>query len=84
MEVNENLKKEILSVVNNQLKNNDPPETKLTYNRLIKEGFSDIDAKKLIGNCVLVEIYDIMKSNKPFDIKRYVKNLEQLPKEPFD
>ncbi len=84
MEVNENLKKEILSVVNNQLKNNDPPETKLTYNRLIKEGFSDIDAKKLIGQCVIVEIFDVMKSNKPFDIKRYVKNLEQLPKEPFD
>ena len=48
MERNKFLKKEIIHVVNNQLKNNDPKETKITYKRLLNEGFSEKKAKELI------------------------------------
>ena len=36
-----------MEVVENQLRDNDPPETHAAYERLKGEGFSDLDAKKL-------------------------------------
>ena len=40
------LKSAILKVVENQLRNSDPPETKTTYDRLIKEGHSNSEARE--------------------------------------
>ena len=84
MEVNEILREQILEIVETQIKNNDPPETSLTFDRLIKEGYDKSDTTKLIGQCVIVELYDVMKNGNSFDEKRFLKNLKQLPKEPFD
>ena len=52
METNPHLKAVILEVVDNQLRANKPPETRSTLERLIKEGYSKEEAKKLIG-CVV-------------------------------
>ena len=41
METNENLREQIFVVIKNQMEENNPPETNKTYNRLIKEGYSD-------------------------------------------
>lgn len=84
MEINTELRDQIFEVVTNQLKSNDPPETKITYDRLEKEGFDDFTIMQMIGQCVACEIYDIMKDQKPFNLVRYLKNLENLPEEPFD
>ncbi|MGC9341444.1 MAG: hypothetical protein ACP5E3_01985 [Bacteroidales bacterium] len=84
MDSNENIRKQIFDIIKNQLKNNDPPETKITLDRLIKEGFSDFQAKQLIGQCVAVEIFNVIKYGKPYDNERYVKNLKKLPEEPFE
>jgi hypothetical protein len=84
MESNEVLRKQFLQIVNNQMKSNDPPETNETFKRLKEMGYSGKDAKILIGQCVVVEIFDIMKHHKPFDEKRYISNLKNLPKKPFD
>ena len=84
MESNEIIKKQINRIVTNQLLINDPLETKLTYNRLTKLGYSDFDSKQLIGQCVAIEIFNILKYRKPFDKVRYLKNLQKLPNEPFD
>lgn len=84
MEINKVLQKQFLQIVNNQLKSNDPPETTQTFKRLKELGYNDTDAKKLIGQCVVVEIFDAMKNGKPFNEKRYIRNLNNLPKEPFD
>jgi hypothetical protein len=81
---NKILTAEILKVVENQIRDNKPPETKQTYNRLIKMGISDINARKYIGQCVAVEIYNVMKHHKLFDEERYRRNLEQLPEEPIE
>ena len=40
MKTNPHLKAAILEVVDNQIRDNDPPETKKTFNRLMKEGNS--------------------------------------------
>ncbi|MFP4619923.1 MAG: DUF1841 family protein [Bacteroidales bacterium] len=84
METNENLREQIFVVIKNQMEENNPPETNKTYNRLIKEGYSDFEAKQLIGQCVAVELYNLLKHSKPFDEKRYVRNLKQLPEKPVE
>jgi hypothetical protein len=42
---NEKLKAMVLEVVDNQLRDHTPPETRETYQRLLKEGFSDREAR---------------------------------------
>lgn len=84
MEHNENLRKEIFSIIEKQLKANDPPETKKTFKRLQKQGFSTFVIKQYIGQCVAVEIFNTVKHKEPYDEDRYVRHLKALPKEPFD
>lgn len=72
------LKKNILEVVDNQLKSNDPPCTKDIYNKLLVEGYSKSEAKDKIGAVVLDEIYDILKDGKPFDKAEYQLALEEM------
>jgi len=84
MKSNPRLKALILQVVDNQLKNNDPPETKQTYNKLIKEGFSESEAKQLIGCVVVAEIFDVLKKKETFNQERFVKALNKLPKLPWE
>ena len=84
MEENPYLKSAILEVVNNQLEANDPPETRQTFNRLVSAGYSEEDAKKLIGSVVASEIFDVMKKQEPFNPERFAKALKELPKIPGD
>jgi len=80
MEENPNLKSAILEVVENQLQANDPPETRQTYDRLISEGYSEVEPKKLIGCAVSLEIFDVLKKQEPFNPERFAKALNELPK----
>jgi hypothetical protein len=84
MKVDTDLRDQIFEVIKNQIKANDPPETKITYDRLIASGYSDFETKQLIGQCVALEMFTVVKEQKPFNESRYVNNLKQLPKEPFD
>lgn len=84
METNPRLKGVILQVVDNQLRANDPPETKQTLDRLISEGYSKKEAKELIGCVVSSEIFDIMKKQEEFNLERFVNLLKRLPKLPWD
>ncbi len=72
------MKKLILEVVNNQLRDNDPPVTKQTYQKLLELGYSPSEAKEKIGAVLMEEIYDIMKENKPHDEERYREALLDL------
>ncbi len=57
MESNPHLQQAILEVVQNQLDANDPPETNQTYKRLLEEGYTEKDAKRLIGCVVSAAIF---------------------------
>ena len=83
-EASDNLKNAFLEVVDNQLRDNDPPETKHTFDRLVSDGFSEEDAKRHIGTAVCVEIWDIMTNRTEFNLERYKRNLENLPAEPSE
>ena len=82
MEVNEILRTQIFEIIQNQLKDNDPPETKQTYDRLRSQGLDDFTTNQLLGQCVLLELFDIIKHNKSFNEERYKSNLLALPEKP--
>ena len=84
MESNEIVRKQIFEIIKNQIKSNTPPETKQTFDRLKGLGYSDLDANKLIAQCVAVELYKTLKHKEPFNKLRYISNLKKLPEEPFD
>ena len=81
-ETNPEAKAAILEVIENQLSDNDPPETAETLNRLVSEGITQEDAMLYLGQAVCVEIWDIMTNGQEFDLERYKRNLARLPKEP--
>ena len=72
----------IMEVVDNQIRDLDPPETKQTYERLLSEGISEQEAKSYIAGVVASEIFEILKNGKSFDRARYIKALSELPKLP--
>jgi hypothetical protein len=47
-------------------------------------GESRENAMRYIGSVFSVEIYEILKHQAPYDEKRYVANLRNLPELPFD
>lgn len=81
-EFNPRLRAAFLEAVDNQLRDNDPPETRQTYDRLLLEGHSDAEAKDLIGAAIAAETYHILKENQPFNHARFVESLRRLPELP--
>jgi hypothetical protein len=81
---NPHLQGAILDIVDNQIRDNDPPETLQTLTRLKNAGHSEDEARKLIAAVVAVEIYDVLKQGRPFDPKRFVGALNKLPHLPYE
>lgn len=81
---NVRLKKIILEVVENQLRENDPPVTRQAYQKLLDAGYSAREAKEKIGAVVLTEIYDVLKENQSYDEKRYGLALEEMVQQSID
>ena len=79
MKPNPRLKAAIMQVVDNQLRANEPPETKQTLDRLLSEGHCEEEAKRLIGCVVSFEISDMLKEQEEFDLERFVSALHALP-----
>lgn len=69
----------LMEVVDNQLRDNDPPETKQTFARLASEGYSEEEARRLIANVVEKEIMAVLKSGRPYDHERFTRALRKLP-----
>jgi len=72
----------IVEMIENQLKENNPPETKHTLERLISLGESRENSIRYISSALCVEIYEAVKNNTPYNEERYLKNLKALPKLP--
>jgi len=74
----------IFEAIENQMRDNNPPITKETFNRLIADGYTKNEAMKLIGYTLANEISEIMNSNQPFSEERYSQNLRNLPDLPWE
>ena len=64
-ESNPHLQAAIIEVVENQLRNDDPPQTGQTFKRLIEAGHSEKEAKRLIARVVSAEIFDGRRKMNP-------------------
>jgi hypothetical protein len=81
---NPHLQRAILEVVENQLREGTPPETRASLQRLMAEGRSREEAVKLIGCVVTSEIFDVLKNHEPFNETRFVAALRALPRLPWE
>jgi hypothetical protein len=60
-----------MDVVDNQLRNGDPPETRATFERLKRQGIDEEEIRRLLGCVIVAEIYDVMKNNSPYNQERF-------------
>ena len=75
---NPRLQKLIFEVVENQIRDNNPPETKVTWDRLKAAGYTDFQVKKKIGGVIAEHLYYIMKDKVPMDLEKYKRDLAGL------
>lgn len=68
----------ILQIVENQLRNDDPPDTKQTLERLLAAGHTRDAAVAMIGTAVTTEIWEILHEHKTFDLASYISALKEL------
>ncbi len=69
----------ILAVTDQQMRDNTPPETRRTYERLVALGYTPEDARRLIGNVVAQEIFAVMQREEMYNERRYAAALRGLP-----
>ncbi len=81
---NKRLRAAILEVINTQIRENDPPETKQALIRLREQGFSEEEALKLIGYVVASEVFSVLKENRQYDQGKYISALKNLPRLSWD
>lgn len=87
MEINSLLREELKSVVDKQIEEGDPPETRDTCERLENAGYSEDEIKEMIATVLVVEMHTVVSEGQPFNRKRYAKmlhNLPTLPEEHWD
>ena len=82
--VNPRLGKHIIQAIKNQIRQNDPPETKETFDRLRREGHAKEEVYRMLGCVMTTEIYEVMKHERVFDRDLYVRRLQALPKLPWE
>ena len=75
-----NVRDALFETIRNQIDKNNPKETKVTYDRLIREGRPHDEAMRLIAFVLVREMNDMLKAGRPFNEARYIKALKALPK----
>lgn len=78
-ETNPALGAAIMEVVDTQLREGTPPETRQTLDRLLADGHTEEDARRLIACAVTSEIFDVLTHKQPYDEARYLAAPHRLP-----
>ncbi len=76
---NEYLKKHIIEIVNNQLRDNEPKCTRETFDRLITLEYTENQSKEMIEYVLTEEIQEVMKNQETYNEESYIKKLSMLP-----
>jgi hypothetical protein len=74
----------MVEAIENQIRDNDPPETKAALKRLMKLGETRENAIRYIACALSVEFFEMLQKNNPYDAARYAANLNALPELPYD
>ena len=73
-----------MDIVDNQVRDDTPPETRRTLERLVAAGHTLEDARRLIGCVVSTEIYNVLTQHRSFDEAAYAAALQRLPILPWE
>ncbi len=76
--------KAVIDAIENQLAENNPPETKMTLDRLMGLGESRENAMRHIASALSVEIFEALNNGSSYNEERYIKNLQALPESPYE
>ena len=74
----------MLAAIETQIRSNDPPETRQTFERLMQEGYPLEEALKLLASALVGELFGVLKNQSEYDHARYVANLQRLPRLPWE
>lgn len=81
---NPHLHRTVMEILDSQIRDNEPPETRQTYERLLAEGLAEPEVRRLLGVALVTEIFHMMKNREVFNRQRFVGYLNRLPQEPSD
>jgi hypothetical protein len=70
---------QLIEVIENQLEDGSPLKVKETLMRLMMTGTPREEAVAMMACAVSIEIFDVMKNEVEFNLKRYAENLDRLP-----
>ena len=73
-----NLYKLIIKSVETQIRENDPPVTKSTFERLVAAGHDEASAKEKIASIIAEEIYLSMKDTRKISGEEFARRLAEL------
>jgi len=68
----------MLGVVDEQMRIDDPKETRVTFRRLVGAGHTEEEAREMIAVAIVEELYDMLKAKETFNEGRYVSRLRAL------
>ncbi|WP_299015539.1 hypothetical protein [uncultured Photobacterium sp.] len=74
----------LVETVENQLAEGNPIKVKETLMRLMMTGTPREEAIQMIACALSVEVFDVVKNEGSFDLKRYAENLNALPEMPWE
>ena len=74
----------IFEILDNQLREGDPPETRETLDRLLKSGHTEDEARRLVACVLASEVVAVVQDGRVYDPAGYVNALRALPKLPWD
>lgn len=74
----------LVETIENQLADGTPLVTKETLMRLVMTGTPREEAIQMMACALSIEVFDVMKNDGKFDLKRYSENLEALPDMPWE
>lgn len=72
------LHKIIMQSIEVQIRDNDPPAVRETYERLLKNGRDEETAKGMIASVIAEEIYLKMKENRNINEEMFAAHLGEL------
>jgi len=78
----DDLVKNLVPAVREQLKSPDTPCVKKTMDRLLADGEEDAEAEMMIALCLADESNRMFIDKRGFDLKRYQELLDALPELP--
>jgi hypothetical protein len=68
----------IREIIDTQIAQNNPPETRQTLERLVANGHTREGAYGLIATAVVGEIVSVMQSGQPYNAARYLAALQRI------